>query len=164
MTKLPLPNIFLFLIFLSLSYQTNPNPQISFIQIHLHTISIIQISPQFVSITAHYNQIRCQLTRWISRRCKRNHTPMDFLSNTAYIPVITATSPVVLVLYVYNRQQEGKKTKKHNPITETMFNQLLNFHRLYDYMTDLATTHKLQINYSFPDQATQKHRSVVVVV
>ncbi|MFS7942569.1 hypothetical protein Hanom_Chr06g00489921 [Helianthus anomalus] len=77
---------------------------------------------------------------------------MDFLSNTAYIRVIIATSLVVLVLYVYNRQQEGKKAKKHYPITGTMFNQLLNFHRLHGYMTDLATTHNLQINYSFPQR------------
>ncbi|KAF5821120.1 hypothetical protein HanXRQr2_Chr01g0010091 [Helianthus annuus] len=78
---------------------------------------------------------------------------MDFLSNTAYIPVITATSLVVLVLYVYNRQQGGRKAKKHHPITRTMFNQLLNFHRLHDYMTDLAIKHNLQINYSFPQRS-----------
>ncbi|MFS7905058.1 hypothetical protein Hanom_Chr01g00043281 [Helianthus anomalus] len=78
---------------------------------------------------------------------------MVFLSNTAYIPVITATSLVVLVLYVYNRQQEGKKAKKHHPITGTMFNQPLNFHRLHDYMTDLARKHNLQINYSFSQRS-----------
>ncbi|MFS8025178.1 putative abieta-7,13-dien-18-ol hydroxylase [Helianthus anomalus] len=91
---------------------------------------------------------------------------MDFLSDTTYIPVITATSLVVLVLYVYNRQQEGKKMKKHHPITQTMFNQLLNFHRLHDYMIDLATKHKTYrlITPFRNDQATQKHWSVVVVV
>ncbi|MFS7975178.1 hypothetical protein Hanom_Chr10g00877371 [Helianthus anomalus] len=34
-----------------------------------------------------------------------------------------------------------------------MFNQLLNFHRLHDYMTNLATKHSLQINYSFPQRS-----------
>ncbi|KAF5816789.1 putative abieta-7,13-dien-18-ol hydroxylase [Helianthus annuus] len=62
---------------------------------------------------------------------------MDFLSNTLY--VVAATSLVVLVLYVYNQQQHGKK---QHPIAGTLFNQLLNFHRLHDYMTDLATKYK----------------------
>ncbi|KAJ0803330.1 putative abieta-7,13-dien-18-ol hydroxylase [Helianthus annuus] len=62
---------------------------------------------------------------------------MDFLSNTLY--VVAAASLVALVLYVYNQQQHGKK---QHPIAGTLFNQLLNFHRLHDYMTDLATKYK----------------------
>ncbi|XP_076921559.1 cytochrome P450 704C1-like [Bidens hawaiensis] len=69
---------------------------------------------------------------------------MDLLSNTLYIlPVITATFVIIIivhVLYKCNQQQHG--LKKHHPIAGTMFNQLVNFHRLHDYMTDLATKYK----------------------
>ncbi|XP_076921560.1 cytochrome P450 704C1-like [Bidens hawaiensis] len=67
---------------------------------------------------------------------------MDFLSDTLYLPVIIATALVVLVLYVCIHKQPRTKTKKHHPIAGTMLNQLINFHRLHDYMTDLATKYK----------------------
>ncbi|MFS7986780.1 hypothetical protein Hanom_Chr11g01014281 [Helianthus anomalus] len=89
---------------------------------------------------------------------------MYFLSNTSYIQVITTTSLIVLVLYVYNRKQEGKKAKKHHLITGIMFNQLLNLDRLHDYMIDLATKHNLQINYSFPQRSGDAEAPAVVVV
>ncbi|RZC87838.1 hypothetical protein C5167_028291 [Papaver somniferum] len=36
----------------------------------------------------------------------------------------------------------GSTKKKYHPVAGTIFNQLLNFKRLYDYMTDLARKHK----------------------
>ncbi|KAL6981842.1 hypothetical protein U1Q18_023460 [Sarracenia purpurea var. burkii] len=36
----------------------------------------------------------------------------------------------------------NEKKKKYHPIGGTVFHQLFNFNRLYDYMTDLAAKHK----------------------
>ncbi|KAI3693318.1 hypothetical protein L6452_33153 [Arctium lappa] len=69
-------------------------------------------------------------------------TSMDFLSNTLSIPVITSISLLLLLLYIYNQQQRRKTIKKQHPIAGTMLNQLVNFHRLHDYMTDLARKYK----------------------
>lgn len=38
------------------------------------------------------------------------------------------------------RQKQGKK--RYHPVGGTIFNQLINFNRLHDYMTDLATLHR----------------------
>nr|KAJ0218779.1 hypothetical protein LSAT_V11C300154710 [Lactuca sativa] len=69
---------------------------------------------------------------------------MEFLSNPVSISVISTISLLLLCIYVYNQHNQRKKTKtkKHHPIAGTMFNQLLNFNRLHDYMTDLAKKHK----------------------
>ncbi|XP_024958765.1 cytochrome P450 704C1-like [Cynara cardunculus var. scolymus] len=69
-------------------------------------------------------------------------TSMDFLSSSGSIPVITVISLLLLLLYIYNQQQQWKTKKKHHPIAGTMLNQLINFHRLHDYMTDLARKYR----------------------
>nr|GEX17471.1 cytochrome P450 704C1-like [Tanacetum cinerariifolium] len=69
---------------------------------------------------------------------------MDILSNLQPILVITTISIVLVCYYVYNQQQQQqhKKKKKHHPIASTMLHHILNFHRLHDYMTELATKYK----------------------
>ncbi|CAI9278054.1 unnamed protein product [Lactuca saligna] len=68
---------------------------------------------------------------------------MEFLSNPVSISAISTISLLLLLcIYVYNQHNQRKKTKTHHPIAGTMFNQLLNFNRLHDYMTDLAKKHK----------------------
>ncbi|GJT69180.1 cytochrome P450 704C1-like protein [Tanacetum coccineum] len=67
-------------------------------------------------------------------------TSMDILSNLQPILVITTISIVLVCYYVYNQQQHKKK--KHHPIASTMLHHILNFHRLHDYMTELATKYK----------------------
>nr|AAZ39646.1 cytochrome P450 monooxygenase [Petunia x hybrida] len=47
------------------------------------------------------------------------------------------------IIHLVTRKLLGRYGKKrYHPIGGTMFNQLLNFHRLHDYMTDLAGKHK----------------------
>nr|DAD18630.1 TPA_asm: hypothetical protein HUJ06_020093 [Nelumbo nucifera] len=66
---------------------------------------------------------------------------MDFLSDSVSLTV-TALA-VVLAILVFKAistktsSQRGTK-KRYHPIAGTIFNQLLNFHRLHHYMTDLA--------------------------
>ncbi|KAK4411312.1 cytochrome [Sesamum angolense] len=44
------------------------------------------------------------------------------------------------LVHFFSRKLQGKK--KYHPIGGTVFNQLLNFHRLHDYMADLAGKYK----------------------
>ncbi|KAJ9556463.1 hypothetical protein OSB04_011077 [Centaurea solstitialis] len=70
-------------------------------------------------------------------------TSMADLVNSLSIPAITSISLLLLLLfYIYSQQQQAKNVKKHHPIAGTMLNQLINFNRLHDYMTDLARKHK----------------------
>ncbi|GMH22504.1 hypothetical protein Nepgr_024347 [Nepenthes gracilis] len=69
---------------------------------------------------------------------------MDFaISNSTSISLVLAVVSIVTFLAVKlitkNSHQWKHGERKYHPIAGTMFNQLLNFHRLYDYMTDLAT-------------------------
>ncbi|KAL6979522.1 hypothetical protein U1Q18_021183 [Sarracenia purpurea var. burkii] len=49
----------------------------------------------------------------------------------------------LLTLQILSRKLDEKKgKKKYPPIAGTVFNQLLNFNRLHDYMTDLVEKHK----------------------
>ncbi|PWA51593.1 cytochrome P450 [Artemisia annua] len=66
-------------------------------------------------------------------------TSMDILSNPLAILIITSISIVLACYYAYNHQQHKKK---HHPIAATMLHHILNFHRLHDYMTELATKYK----------------------
>ncbi|GMP70022.1 hypothetical protein CsSME_00029058 [Camellia sinensis var. sinensis] len=69
-------------------------------------------------------------------------TPMDFLPNP--ISLIVATAAIILVIcstkFVAGKLPE--KRKRNPPIAGTVFNQLVNFHRLHDYLADLATKHR----------------------
>ncbi|KAK1560345.1 hypothetical protein Q3G72_025558 [Acer saccharum] len=67
---------------------------------------------------------------------------MDFLSNSF---VFTAFSVILAfsILWIPARKsQKNYEKKKYHPIGGTVFNQLLNFHRLHHYMTDLAGKHR----------------------
>ncbi|KAI8007634.1 Cytochrome P450 704C1 [Camellia lanceoleosa] len=69
-------------------------------------------------------------------------TPMDFLPNP--MSLIVATAAIILVIcstkFVAGKLLE--KRKRNPPIAGTVFNQLVNFHRLHDYFADLATKHR----------------------
>ncbi|KAL3536921.1 hypothetical protein ACH5RR_000287 [Cinchona calisaya] len=68
---------------------------------------------------------------------------MEFL----YSPFSLAATFLLLGLIVFAvitrkiQENHGKK-KRYHPIAGTMLDQLINFHRLHHYMTDLATKHK----------------------
>ncbi|XP_023741401.1 cytochrome P450 704C1 isoform X2 [Lactuca sativa] len=66
---------------------------------------------------------------------------MDFLS----IPIIILV-PIFLLLvffYTYNQQHTyGRKTKKYHPVCGTVFNLLIHFNKVHDYLTDLAEKYK----------------------
>ncbi|KAJ9561236.1 hypothetical protein OSB04_006396 [Centaurea solstitialis] len=67
---------------------------------------------------------------------------MDYLLNSIFT-MITTPLFLLLLVYIYNQLQKyGKKTKKYHPIGGTKFNQLVNYRRLHDYNTDLATIYK----------------------
>lgn len=63
---------------------------------------------------------------------------MELLSRPISVAVV-----LLLISIVVRQILAGKlRKKKYHPIAGTVFHQLLNFHRLQDYMTDLARKHK----------------------
>ncbi|XP_042503471.1 cytochrome P450 704C1-like [Macadamia integrifolia] len=59
---------------------------------------------------------------------------MGFLSNpTSFTVAALAVTLAILTFKVF-----AAKKKRYHPVAGTIFNQLLNFHRLHDYMTELA--------------------------
>ncbi|GAB4844394.1 hypothetical protein Ancab_037758 [Ancistrocladus abbreviatus] len=75
---------------------------------------------------------------------------MDFLISNWVPIVLTLLASILAFLslqkFTSKYVNAGKGKKKYPPISGTMFNQLLNFERLHDYMTDLAakyTTYRL---------------------
>lgn len=67
----------------------------------------------------------------------------EFFSNSNLFNVFTAISLILALLAVkiVLRKSQEKKCQ-YPPIAGTIFNQLLNFHRLHHYMTDLAGKHR----------------------
>lgn len=61
-----------------------------------------------------------------------------FLSN----PISVAALLLLISIVVWQILTRKLRKKKYHPIAGTVFHQLLNFHRLHDYMTDLARKHK----------------------
>ncbi|XP_040999452.1 cytochrome P450 704C1-like [Juglans microcarpa x Juglans regia] len=65
---------------------------------------------------------------------------MDFLSN----PMAMSSAALAIIVsflgvqILARKMKKDKRKKKYHPIAGTTFNQLLNFHRLHHYMTDLA--------------------------
>ncbi|KAL2233978.1 UNVERIFIED_CONTAM: cytochrome [Sesamum indicum] len=68
--------------------------------------------------------------------------PMDFLLN----PTQSGATTLLYIIFsaligkLLSRKLQGKK--KYHPIGGTVFNQLLNFYRVHDYMADLAGKYK----------------------
>ncbi|GAB4844395.1 hypothetical protein Ancab_037759 [Ancistrocladus abbreviatus] len=75
---------------------------------------------------------------------------MDFLISN-WVPIVLTLLASILAflslqIFTSKYVNAGKGKKKYPPIAGTVFNQLLNFDRLHDYMTDLAakyTTYRL---------------------
>ncbi|XP_038893212.1 cytochrome P450 704C1-like [Benincasa hispida] len=63
---------------------------------------------------------------------------MEILSN----PISVAAVLLLISIVVRQILTRKPRKKKYHPIAGTVFHQLLNFHRLQDYMTDLARKHK----------------------
>ncbi|PHU29247.1 CytochromeC1 [Capsicum chinense] len=62
---------------------------------------------------------------------------MDILlSSISITATILSLVFCVLIVHLLTKKLNGKK--RYHPIGGTTFNQLINFHRLHDYMTDLA--------------------------
>ncbi|XP_077235603.1 cytochrome P450 704C1-like [Tasmannia lanceolata] len=70
---------------------------------------------------------------------------MDFLSNiTIPLTAIAATLLIsILALKIFaGIGPEKKKKKRYHPVAGTIYHQMLEFHRLHDYHTDLARKYK----------------------
>ncbi|XP_055814393.1 cytochrome P450 704C1-like [Solanum dulcamara] len=67
---------------------------------------------------------------------------MDILHSSIISITATILSLVfcVFILHLLTQKVDGKK--RYHPIGGTIFNQLINFHRLHHYMTDLAGKYK----------------------
>jgi hypothetical protein len=63
---------------------------------------------------------------------------MDFHSNPISISLALILALLFALILFRESQQKRRKNKRFHPIGGTIFNQLLNFHRLQHYMTDLA--------------------------
>lgn len=63
---------------------------------------------------------------------------MEFLSKPILVAAVLLLISIVVRLILTHKLRK----KKYHPIAGTVFHQLLNFHRLHDYMTDLARKHK----------------------
>ncbi|XP_077235601.1 cytochrome P450 704C1-like [Tasmannia lanceolata] len=70
---------------------------------------------------------------------------MDFLSNIT-IPLAAIASTLllsILALKIFaGIGPEKKRKKRYHPVAGTLYHQILNFHRLHDYYTDLARKYK----------------------
>ncbi|KAL5746161.1 hypothetical protein ACOSP7_027307 [Xanthoceras sorbifolium] len=70
--------------------------------------------------------------------------PEDFISiNHASLPAtILAVFLAVLILTKLQARKSTEKRKRYHPIGSTILQQISNFHRLHDFLTDLACNHK----------------------
>ncbi|KAH7557517.1 hypothetical protein JRO89_XS11G0171000 [Xanthoceras sorbifolium] len=68
----------------------------------------------------------------------------DFISiNHASLPAtILAVFLAVLILTKLQARKSTEKRKRYHPIGSTILQQISNFHRLHDFLTDLACNHK----------------------
>ncbi|KAK4383649.1 cytochrome [Sesamum angolense] len=71
-----------------------------------------------------------------------NIAPMGFFLHpkSAAVAFLAVVVSVLIVRRVLLPRKQGKK--QHHPVGGTIFDQLINFSRLHDYMTDLAAKHK----------------------
>ncbi|KAJ4956547.1 hypothetical protein NE237_013330 [Protea cynaroides] len=60
---------------------------------------------------------------------------MGFLSNPKFFTVAALSVTFVILAF---KLFAGKKKQRYHPVAGTIFNQLLNFNRLHDYMTELG--------------------------
>lgn len=67
---------------------------------------------------------------------------MDILSNPLALIITTALASILIVFTFKTLANRLPMNKKYHPIGGTVFHQLVNFHRLQHYMTDLARKHK----------------------
>lgn len=68
---------------------------------------------------------------------------MDFMtSNPILLAALALILPLIILQAVSRRWNKSQRKKKYHPVAGTMLNQLLNFNRLHDYMTDLARKHR----------------------
>ena len=67
---------------------------------------------------------------------------MEFL--LALIPVITPLISVILAAFIIKIHGRGlfDKKRRYHPVAGTVFHQLFNYHRLLEYMIDLASQRK----------------------
>jgi len=62
---------------------------------------------------------------------------MTFLSHPYFLAALT-----FLVVHFLFRRLKKRDGKKYHPVAGTVFNQLVNFHRLHHYMTHLAAKYR----------------------
>ena len=67
---------------------------------------------------------------------------MDFLSNPIFSTAIISSVILVISAIKFHARRSRENRKKYHPIGGTIFHQLFNFHRLHNFMTDLASQHR----------------------
>ncbi|KAL6131934.1 hypothetical protein ACLB2K_070307 [Fragaria x ananassa] len=71
---------------------------------------------------------------------------MDFLS-VSLQPLTVSLAAILLAIFMVGLHarrlcEKTQKRKRYHPVAGTVLNQLINFHRLHDYMTELACKHR----------------------
>nr|ACU18763.1 unknown [Glycine max] len=67
---------------------------------------------------------------------------MAFLSHPYFFAALSASLTLLVVQLLFRKLNKRHSRKKYHPVAGTIFNQMLNFNRLYHYMTDLAAKHR----------------------
>ncbi|XP_015877980.3 cytochrome P450 704C1-like [Ziziphus jujuba] len=67
---------------------------------------------------------------------------MSIMEHLVSDPILVTTATIIAIyITIFIIKLVEKKKKKHHPLGGTFLNQLINFHRLHDYGTDLARKH-----------------------
>lgn len=67
---------------------------------------------------------------------------VDFISDQVFLLATTLAIVLLIpVIKLHTRRSPGKK-KRYHPVAGTVLHQLVNFHRLHHYMTDLACKYR----------------------
>lgn len=64
------------------------------------------------------------------------------LTDFSSIPISLRAATLLLVLAVFMSRFHGRKSKRYPPVGGTVLHQLVNFHRLHDFMAELARKHR----------------------
>lgn len=69
-------------------------------------------------------------------------TLMDFLFNPISFTAIISLLILAISVINFHARRSPKNPKKHHPVAGTSIHQLVNFHRLHDFMTELSSKHR----------------------
>ncbi|GMI66907.1 cytochrome P450, family 704, subfamily A, polypeptide 2 [Hibiscus trionum] len=67
---------------------------------------------------------------------------MDFSNSLTFTALVLLLLSLISVKFLASKLSRNRRKIKYHPVAGTFVNQLLNFHRLHDYMTDLAAKYR----------------------